>query len=124
VWEAFNDLGECCHEAGRLPLTRRCSAQELSESDRTAAVAAGTIALCASTPSTASSFHVAWIVLWMGLGIFGHLPFLGWASLPLWPLIGLADFVIWLILVFKDYQGQMFKLPVIGDMAVKQANTV
>jgi hypothetical protein len=47
---------------------------------------------------------VAWIVLWTGLGIFGHLPFLGWASLLLWPLIGLADFVIWLILVFKAYQ--------------------
>ncbi|PYX47571.1 MAG: hypothetical protein DMG83_04230, partial [Acidobacteria bacterium] len=69
-------------------------------------------------------FHVAWIVLWIGLGIFGHLPFLGWASLLLWPLIGLAGFVIWLILVFKAYQGQMFKLPVIGDMAEKQANTV
>jgi uncharacterized membrane protein len=69
-------------------------------------------------------FHVAWIVLWIGLGIFGHLPFLGWASLLLWPLVGLAGFVIWLILVFKAYQGQMFKLPVIGDMAEKQANTV
>jgi uncharacterized membrane protein len=63
-------------------------------------------------------------VLWIGLGIFGHLPCLGWASLLLWPLIGLADFVIWLILVFKAYQGQMFKLPVIGDMAEKQADTV
>jgi uncharacterized membrane protein len=26
--------------------------------------------------------------------------------------------------VLKAYQGQMFKLPVIGDMAEKQANTV
>ena len=69
-------------------------------------------------------FHVAWIVLWIGLGIFGHLPFLGWASLLLWPLIGLAGFVLWLILVFKAYQGQMFKLPMIGDMAEKQADTV
>ena len=69
-------------------------------------------------------FHVAWIVLWIGLGIFGHLPFLGWASLLLWPLIGLAGFVLWLVLVFKAYQGKTFKLPVIGDMAEKQANTV
>ena len=69
-------------------------------------------------------FHVAWIILWIALGIFGHLPFLGWASLLLWPLIGLAGFVIWLILVFKAYQGKTFKLPVIGDMAEKQANTV
>lgn len=69
-------------------------------------------------------FHVAWIVLWIALGIFGHLPFLGWASLLLWPLIGLAGFVLWVVLVIKAYQGKMFKLPVIGDMAEKQANTV
>jgi uncharacterized membrane protein len=69
-------------------------------------------------------FHVAWIVLWVALGIFGHLPLLGWASLLLWPLIGLASFVLWLVLVFKAYQGQKFKLPTIGDMAEKQANTV
>jgi uncharacterized membrane protein len=69
-------------------------------------------------------FHVAWIVLWVGLGIFGHLPLLGWASLLLWPLIGLAGFVLWLVLGFKAYQGQKFKLPIIGDMAEKQANTV
>jgi uncharacterized membrane protein len=69
-------------------------------------------------------FHVAWIILWIALGIFGHLPFLGWASLLLWPLIGLAGFVLWLLLVFKAYQGKKFKLPVVGDMAEKQANTV
>ena len=69
-------------------------------------------------------FHVAWIVLWIALGIFGHLPFLGWASLLLWPLIGLAGFLLWLVLVFKAYQGKTFKLPVIGDMAEKQASTV
>jgi uncharacterized membrane protein len=69
-------------------------------------------------------FHVAWIILWIALGIFGHLPFLGWASLLLWPLIGLAGFVLWLILVLRAYQGKMFKLPIIGDMAEKQANTV
>jgi hypothetical protein len=31
-----------------------------------------------------------------------------------WPHISLVGFVIWLILVLKAYQGQMFKLPVIG----------
>jgi uncharacterized membrane protein len=66
-------------------------------------------------------FAIAWTVLWIGLAIIGHIPFLGWATLVLWPLIGLAGFVIWLILVVKAYQGQMFKLPVIGDMAEQQA---
>lgn len=66
-------------------------------------------------------FAVAWTVLWIGLSVLAHIPFLGWATLLLWPLVGLAGFIIWLILVLKAYQGQMFKLPVIGDMAEQQA---
>ena len=69
-------------------------------------------------------FHVAWIALWMVLGIFGHIPLFGWASVLLWPLVGLAGFILWLVLVFKAFQGQSFKLPVIGDMAEKQASTI
>ena len=66
-------------------------------------------------------FAVAWTVLWICLSIVAHIPFLGWATIIVWPLISLGGFVIWLILVLKAYQGQMFKLPVIGDMAEKQA---
>jgi uncharacterized membrane protein len=66
-------------------------------------------------------FAVAWTVLWIGLSIIAHIPFLGWMTLLIWPLVSLVGFVIWLILVLKAYQGQMFKLPVIGDMAEKQA---
>jgi uncharacterized membrane protein len=36
-------------------------------------------------------------------------------------LVNLAEFVLWLVLLAKAYQGQMFKLPVIGDIAEKQA---
>ena len=68
-------------------------------------------------------FAVAWTVLWIVLAIIGHIPILGWATVLLWPLISLAGLIIWFILVLKAYQGQMFKLPVIGDMAEKQANT-
>ncbi len=66
-------------------------------------------------------FALAWTVLWIGLEIIAHIPFLGWMTILVWPLISLVGFVIWLILVLKAYQGQMFKLPVIGDMAEKQA---
>jgi uncharacterized membrane protein len=66
-------------------------------------------------------FAAAWTVLWIGLSFVAHIPFLGWATVLLWPLFSLAGFVIWLILVLKAYQGQMFKLPVIGDMAEQQA---
>ena len=66
-------------------------------------------------------FAIAWTVLWICLSFVAHIPFLGWATLLIWPLVSLVGFVIWLILVLKAYQGQMFKLPVIGDMAEKQA---
>ena len=66
-------------------------------------------------------FAVAWTVLWIGLSFIAHIPFLGWATILIWPLVSLVGFIIWLILVLKAYQGQMFKLPVIGDMAEKQA---
>lgn len=66
-------------------------------------------------------FAVAWTVLWIGLSLIAHIPFLGWATLIIWPLVSLVGFVIWLVLVLKAYQGQMFKLPVIGDMAEQQA---
>jgi uncharacterized membrane protein len=67
-------------------------------------------------------FHVAWIVLWIALGMIAHIPFLGWLTLLIWPLVGLGGFIIWLVLILKAYQGQMFKLPFIGAMAEKQAN--
>ncbi len=68
-------------------------------------------------------FAIAWTVLWIVLAVIGHIPLLGWATIVVWPLVSLAGFVIWLILVFKAYQGQMFKLPVIGNMAEKQAGS-
>jgi uncharacterized membrane protein len=36
-------------------------------------------------------------------------------------LVALGAFVIWIILLLKANQGQMYKLPVIGDLAEKQA---
>ena len=69
-------------------------------------------------------FTIAWIVLWVALGIVGQIPVLGWATVFLWPLVGLAGFIVWLIMLFKAYQGQMFKLPVLGDIAEKQASAV
>jgi uncharacterized membrane protein len=39
----------------------------------------------------------------------------------MWPLVGLAGLVIWVMLLVKANQGLMFKLPIIGDLAEKQA---
>jgi uncharacterized membrane protein len=69
-------------------------------------------------------FVIAWTVLWIALSIFVHIPFLGWLSVLIWPLIGLAGFILWIVLLLKANQGQMYKLPIIGDLAEKQANAM
>lgn len=62
---------------------------------------------------------VALIVLQIVLSIFSHiLPIL---MFGIWSLLGLAELALWLLLVFKAYQHEMFKLPIVGDMAEKQA---
>jgi len=66
-------------------------------------------------------FTVAWIALWIVLSIIAHIPILGWATILIWPLIGLLGLIIWIVLILKAYQGQMFKLPIVGDIAAKQA---
>jgi uncharacterized membrane protein len=37
-------------------------------------------------------------------------------------IVGLVFFVAWLIAIINAFQGKMFKLPVIGDLAEQQAN--
>jgi len=69
-------------------------------------------------------FCIAWIALWVVLSIFAHIPFLGWLSILLWPLIGLGGLILWIVLLLKANQGQKWKLPYIGDMAEKQANAM
>jgi uncharacterized membrane protein len=66
-------------------------------------------------------FTVALIALSIALSIFTFIPFIGLILIPLHLLIGLGGFAVWIILLLKANQGQMFKLPIIGDMAEKQA---
>lgn len=72
-------------------------------------------------------FNLAWIALWIVLSIIGGILM---AALPfsMWWLWSIVNLVIWLgflaswiFLMVKAYQGQRFKLPVIGDLAEKQA---
>lgn len=41
------------------------------------------------------------------------IPFLGLLSL----LISLLTLILWIVLIIKAYQGEKFKLPIVGDMA-------
>lgn len=48
--------------------------------------------------------------------VIGYVPFIGWMLLP---FLGLLQLVLWILLMVKAYQGEQFKLPVIGDLAEK-----
>jgi len=61
----------------------------------------------------------ALVVIHIGLSIIGYmLPLL---VFPIYGLLGLAEFALWILLVIKAYQHELFKLPIVGDMAEKQA---
>lgn len=48
----------------------------------------------------------------------GLVPFL---NIILLPLISLVEIILWIVLMIKAYQGEMFKLPVAGDFADKNS---
>ena len=65
---------------------------------------------------------VAMIILWVAFIVLDIIPGLIFVMFPLHLLIWLGAFILWIILLIKANQGQMWKLPIIGDMAEKQAN--
>ena len=67
-------------------------------------------------------FHVSIIIIFWVLGIlllpFGMSPLMmPMAYVIVLPMLGLAAFVIWIVLIIKAYNGVKFKLPVIGELA-------
>jgi uncharacterized membrane protein len=73
--------------------------------------------------------HVAAVVVWIAFiilsAVLAFIPILGHlVALLLWLALSVGILVVWVMLLIKANQGQMWKLPVIGDMAEKQANTV
>ncbi len=67
--------------------------------------------------------HVAWIVLIIVEGIIASaLPFgIHFLASLLYLVVALGGLALWLYMMFSAYQGRRVKLPVIGDLAEKQA---
>jgi uncharacterized membrane protein len=59
-------------------------------------------------------YSVALIIVNVVLGV---IPVLGWAVLA---LVNIAGVVLWIILMVRAYQGEKYKLPILGDIAEKQ----
>ncbi len=58
---------------------------------------------------------VAWTVLWIVVGMLHFLFFV------IAPLLSLAGLVLWLYLMYSAFNNKKVKLPIIGDLAEKQA---
>lgn len=67
-------------------------------------------------------FHAMQSIITFGLlTLLNFVPLIGWV---LSPLIWIAGFVLWLVLIYKAYQGEEFKLPWIGQFAKKQLGKI
>ena len=68
-------------------------------------------------------FFVAWAVVDILIGVVQNIvPSVGFPIYTVLELVGLAIFVVWLIVFISAFNGKRIKLPVIGDLAEKQAN--
>lgn len=68
-------------------------------------------------------FHAMQSIITFGflfvLGMFlGLMPVIGWV---LGYILWIVEFILWIILMVKAYNGEIFKLPVAGDMAEKNS---
>ena len=61
-------------------------------------------------------FSAAVCVLSIIFGILFMVPFVGWI---LFTILWIGTLIIWILLMVKAYQGERWKLPVIGDLAEK-----
>lgn len=68
-------------------------------------------------------FFIAWAVVDILIGVVQHLvPSTVFLTLTVLQLVGLAIFVVWLIVFVSAFGGKIIKLPIIGNLAATQAN--
>lgn len=67
------------------------------------------------------AFTVAWAVLYFVLFVMAFIPGIGLLFGICEILLWILGVVLWIVAIVKASQGQMFKIPVIGDFAASQA---
>ena len=67
-------------------------------------------------------FFIAWAVIDILVGLVQHIvPSAVFLTMTVLQLVGLAIFIVWLIVFIGAFGGKQIKLPVIGDLAARQA---
>jgi uncharacterized membrane protein len=57
------------------------------------------------------------IIIWIIQVLLFWVPVVSWAILS---LLWILTLILWLVLMIKAYQGELYKLPIVGDFAEKQ----
>ena len=66
---------------------------------------------------------IAWFIIDVAVMIFGSfLSFFRLLTFGLYPLISLAMLILWIMVLIKAFNGERFKLPIIGALAEGQAS--
>ncbi|MBL7081210.1 MAG: DUF4870 domain-containing protein [Candidatus Omnitrophica bacterium] len=60
---------------------------------------------------------ITFVALTVIVMMIGFIPVMGWIITPLITILGI---ILWLILMLKAYQGEMYKLPIVGEIVEKQ----
>jgi uncharacterized membrane protein len=68
----------------------------------------------------AAQSTVIFIIIGVLAFVLGRIPYIWWLG----SIVGLAGFILWIVLMVKAYQGQLYKLPVIGSIAESLAGKV
>lgn len=79
----------------------------------------------------AIAFNIAivavWFAFWIVVLILGfiaammHMP-IGFLTIFLWPVIGIGIFASWIYVMYKAYQHEKYKLPIIGNIVERMVN--
>lgn len=60
---------------------------------------------------------ITFLGLFIVIMVISFIPFIGMLTFLFWIL----EIILWLVLIIKAYQGEKFKLPIVGDMAESYA---
>ena len=68
-------------------------------------------------------FHAMQSILTFGFflvanAVLAFIPVIGWSLMP---ILGIVQLIVWIVLMVKSYQGETFKLPIVGDIAEKNS---
>jgi uncharacterized membrane protein len=70
---------------------------------------------------------VGWFAIWMVIMvlhiILHFIPFIGFLFLLVDLVVSVGIFILWLMTILKASKGEWYKLPIIGDFAMKQAQS-